>query len=312
MQPAAAPAVPAWTETTLPDGVWKGDLDWSTADAGFGGRSSLTLTVFAHCGGAVQVWKAEGEDDLLASNGRGTLVSHEGLHALFTFSRYAGPEPGWVQATVWSFVEVDAQHLDARLSRVVSNPGVAEDHELRSIGNTAWGRLTKIADRCPPALQMPAPVVRPAWLSQGLYNMPDRLPEGTWGGELIWTAPDTEAGHGQTPVKALLVHCDGELRIYRERPTGTFVPGSPPARVASAAGGTHLVHAVNTSGDPDGWVETTLWTMVEVGDDRLDLRLSRSVSNRMVGADHALRSIHNTAWGQLHQLTKDCTSTAPP
>lgn len=306
MQPAVAPAVHAWTATTLPDGVWKGNLDWGVADAEFGSPESPSLTVLAHCAGSVQVWKAEGEDRMLPSNGRGTLVSYGDLHLLSFFSQFGGPEPGWVQATLWTFVEIDAQHLDARLSRSVSNRGVPADDEQRSLGNTAQGRLTKIADRCPDTLEMPPAITPPAWRSQALYGLPDLLPEGLWSGKLAWADTDADFGHDPKPVTTFLTHCEGELEIYRLNASGQVVLGSAPGRIASLTPGTHLVHSAATSGDPDGWVEITLWTLVDSGDDRLTLRLSRSVSNRMVATDDTLRSIHNTAWGQLRRLSKSC------
>jgi hypothetical protein len=190
--------------------------------------------------------------------------------------------------------------------RSVSNTGVPADDEMRSVGNTAQGRLTKVADRCPATLEMPPAIAPPAWRSQALYGMPDLLPEGAWAGELAWADTDADIGRDPKPVMTFVVHCGGDLEIYRRRSSGEIVLGSAPGRVASLARGTHLVHAAATSGDPDGWVEITLWTLVESGDDRLTLRLSRSVSNRMVAADDALRSIHNTAWGQLRRLSKDC------
>lgn len=145
----------------------------------------------------------------------------------------------------------------------------------------------------------------PIFPETDLFGMPNRLPTGRWVGELTWSDPDRRVGTGASREGAVMVHCNGEAHIWNRDATGQLSRGRAKGRIASFSG-SHVLYELSDYGTASGWVEVALWTFIELDENRMDVRLSRTVSNPEVETDGALRSIGNTAWGRLHKVSDSC------
>jgi hypothetical protein len=152
-----------------------------------------------------------------------------------------------------------------------------------------------------------------AWVAQAaaaatvgipdLATMPDTLPTGRWTGMVRMNDPSPRLGEIPTQVMLTLTHCPGQARLWQRDAQGRLQPLGPTGSVASFHG-SHVLFGFSGAGQEDGPVEAVLWTFIEVGVERLDARMVRTLDHPV---DERRRSEGQSAWGRFSKVSDDCT-----
>jgi hypothetical protein len=134
----------------------------------------------------------------------------------------------------------------------------------------------------------------------------DKLPRGLWSGDTVWgRSPPSEDGVPSVG-RIIYANCSGNPRIWNH------AQGKDPERFAGSFDvvsfeGTHMLHKFGKhEGSKRGWVESVVWTLVEVEPDLLVGRLSRSVHNRGRASGDKDKQFGVTAYVELRKISGDC------
>jgi hypothetical protein len=124
------------------------------------------------------------------------------------------------------------------------------------------------------------------------------LPFGNWSGTVgIRNVPDVEAsGPWQQPV--VISHCPGSLTLQTPSPDKPDAPRKPLTQVSYER--THVLLMFNSEDkDPNGWIESHAWTLVENTPKDWTVSISRSVLNRGLALDAPWRTYRSFGEGRL-------------
>jgi hypothetical protein len=130
------------------------------------------------------------------------------------------------------------------------------------------------------------------------------LPRGYWAGDIVWnTVPANEGEENTGEYKIELSNCDGNalVRVSHESIDSftSYVPFSGSSKL-----GNHVIYWINSSSKKDDWVETQVWNIVELGDNKLAIQWARMVSNPSKKVDDPSRIWTKNGFGILKKYAQ--------
>lgn len=132
-------------KSQLPNGSWKGKINQITTKKL--PESSIDDTydvVVQACNGSTEFWLSSDHKkyvkpytDFKQESISGTL--------LYSVMKDGG---NWIETQTWTIVLINEKNAAIQWNRMVSNPQLKDDEELRSFGQLGYGTLKKIRDTC--------------------------------------------------------------------------------------------------------------------------------------------------------------------
>jgi hypothetical protein len=132
----------------LPTGRWSGDV----AQTYIGGESDklpdMQRYTYTNCNGKPQFWSKNADGQYETNPIMLQPLSYEGTHVLYSFGKYDGDSPGWVESTVWTIMQLDEDLIVVQKSWAVHNRGVRLTDPSRSHTTMAYGTLRRVSNTC--------------------------------------------------------------------------------------------------------------------------------------------------------------------
>lgn len=159
---AAAPVNHSKLISSIPDGVWVGDLNFQTIKSD-GSRTDQGPAEFmiASCKGHVQVWDGNHDGNFKTIGKYFAGASVPDSHLAY-FTDRDTDEPGWSEIQSYVLLELNSSTARLQWSRAVNNRDLAANDTNRYFFNHGVGTLTRMSDKCneelvPPSRRAPAP-----------------------------------------------------------------------------------------------------------------------------------------------------------
>jgi len=132
------------------------------------------------------------------------------------------------------------------------------------------------------------------------------LPGGQWEGKLTYGHPLVQNGEKPAPDSTVVIqNCGDGLQIFLGRADGTFIKDRV-HKVVPHKEITFLYSLAQSASQPNGWLQSQAWTLVQVGPEALRLSYARTVVNPGEPIDSPDRMFEIFAFG-MAQYKKECS-----
>jgi hypothetical protein len=133
------------TQLQMPTGSWKGKLNQISTKKLSGWKDNINYDlVVQSCNGITEFWISEDSKKYVKPYADFKLQSISGT-LLFSVMKDGG---SWIETQTWTLVLVNDKRASIQWNRMVSNPKLSDNEELRSFGEFGYGEITKIRDTC--------------------------------------------------------------------------------------------------------------------------------------------------------------------
>lgn len=137
------------------------------------------------------------------------------------------------------------------------------------------------------------------------------ISDGAWEGPIRWDEVRADESKASGTIQLALAACSGEVRVWTQRPDGTF--GSPlHGYLIDSNVQSHAIHFVDAAEKQPDWVEIQTFTMLEIDDNRAVIQWTRAVNNRDLPATDRIRTFFYHGIGKLKRISTVCQPSAVP
>ena len=155
------------------------------------------------------------------------------------------------------------------------------------------------------------------WLSACATPTPSKsdsastIPDGLWRGDLSRFQHSRSRSETYPPAEVLISSCTGRVQIFNIEENGKYNRRMPETTDVLSVHGTHVIVTRNRSARELGWVETQIFTFIELSDEAARVQLNRSVSNRGFEISHDQRTFFEEGVGDFKRVSTSCAFTVP-
>ncbi|SMF69547.1 hypothetical protein SAMN02745866_04357 [Alteromonadaceae bacterium Bs31] len=126
-------------------GAWTGKISqFTTKELPDSQEGEMFEVVFLNCNNNPEIWMKFGDDDYRKIYEDYLVISNAGNHL---FNKIIDGD-GWVETQSWAVSAIDDERAAIQWNRMVSNPALDSDHNLRIFGQMGYGELTRISSSC--------------------------------------------------------------------------------------------------------------------------------------------------------------------
>ena len=125
-------------------GAWVGELNQLTTKKLPDPVEESAPMVLLNCDNVPELWLKFGEGDYRKIYEDYALISNAGNHLMSKIIDGGG----WVETQSWAISAIGENRLAIQWNRMVSNPSMSSDDELRNFGQMAYGELNKVSESC--------------------------------------------------------------------------------------------------------------------------------------------------------------------
>lgn len=132
-------------KSQLPNGSWKGKIHQITTKQLPDSSADDTYDVVVQtCNGSTEFWLSSDHKKYVKPYNDFKQESVSG-NLLYSVMKDGG---NWVETQTWTIVLINEKNAAIQWNRMVGNPKLGDDEELRSFGQLGYGTLRKIRDTC--------------------------------------------------------------------------------------------------------------------------------------------------------------------